>query len=205
MSSPGTRGPFPNQIGTDAYYENMGNSKYNGLELTFKRTVGPLSFLASYTYSKSYDQTSSIQEQVDPYHYHALDSISAFDLKHDFVVSYNYDLPVAHMWRANRLTSGWALSGITRFASGLPVTFAEFWRQLPCAGPEQWGQCDEYRHAKLRRYRLHTQPQSAQREALFQYHCFHTAECSRDARQLRNDACFTGPGIETTTIWLFTR
>jgi hypothetical protein len=22
----GTRGPFPNQIGTDAYYENMGNS-----------------------------------------------------------------------------------------------------------------------------------------------------------------------------------
>jgi hypothetical protein len=120
----GTRGPFPNQIGTDAYYENMGNSKYNGLELTFKRTVGPWSFLASYTYSKSYDQTSNIQEQVDPYDYHRLDGISAFDLKHDFVVSYNYDLPIAHLWHPNRLTSGWALSGITRFASGLPVTFA---------------------------------------------------------------------------------
>ena len=120
----GTRGPFPNQIGTDAYYENMGNSNYNGLELTFKRTVGPLSFLASYTYSKSYDQTSNIQEQVDPYDYHRLDGISAFDLKHDFVVSYNYDLPIAHLWHPNRLTSGWALSGITRFASGLPVTFA---------------------------------------------------------------------------------
>ena len=120
----GTRGPFPNQIGTDAYYENMGNSKYNGLEVTFKRTAGPLTFLASYTYSKSYDQTSNIQEQVDPYDYHRLDGISAFDLKHDFVVSYNYDLPVARLWRPNRLTSGWALSGITRFASGLPVTFA---------------------------------------------------------------------------------
>jgi hypothetical protein len=120
----GTRGPFPNQIGTDAYYENMGNSKYNGLELTFKRTTGPLSFLASYTYSKSYDQTSNIQEQVDPYNYHRLDSISAFDLKHDFVVSYNYDLPFAHFLHPNRLTNGWALSGITRFASGLPVTFA---------------------------------------------------------------------------------
>ena len=120
----GTRGPFPNQIGTDAYYENMGNSKYNGLELTFKRTVGPLSFLASYTYSKSYDQTSNIQEQVDPYDYHRLNGISAFDLKHDFVVSYNYDLPIAHLWHPNRLTSAWALSGITRFASGLPVTFA---------------------------------------------------------------------------------
>ena len=120
----GTRGPFPNQIGTDAYYENMGNSKYNGLEVTFKRTTGPLSLLASYTYSKSYDQTSNIQEQVDPYDYHRLDGISAFDLKHDFVVSYNYDLPLARLWRPDRLTSGWALSGITRFASGLPVTFA---------------------------------------------------------------------------------
>jgi hypothetical protein len=79
----------------------MGNSHYNGLELTLKRTTGPLSLLASYTYSKSYDQTSSIQEQVDPYDYHRLDGISAFDLKHNFVVSYNYDLPVAHLWRPN--------------------------------------------------------------------------------------------------------
>ena len=83
-----------------------------------------MSLLASYTYSKSYDQTSNIQEQVDPYDYHRLDGIAAFDLKHDFVVSYNYDLPVARLWHPNRLTRGWALSGITRFASGLPVTFA---------------------------------------------------------------------------------
>lgn len=120
----GTRRPFPNQIGTDAYYQNMGNSNYNGLEVTFKRAAGPLSFLASYTYSKSYDQASSIQEQVDPFDFHRLDSVSAFDLKHNFVVSYNYNLPFASLWRPNRLTSGWALSGITRFASGLPVTFA---------------------------------------------------------------------------------
>ncbi|WP_263366049.1 TonB-dependent receptor [Edaphobacter bradus] len=122
----GTRGPFPNQIGTDAYYENMGNSNYNGLEVTLKRTAGPLSFLASYTYSKSYDQTSSIQEQVDPFNYHRLDGISAFDLKHNFVVSYNYDLPLNRFLRRSRLTSGWALSGITRFATGVPVTFASF-------------------------------------------------------------------------------
>jgi len=120
----GTRGPFPNTIGTDAYYQNMGNSHYNGLEATFKRTVGPLSMLASYTYSKSYDQSSSIQEQVDPFNYHRLDGISAFDLKHNFVVSYNYDLPIAQLWHPNRLTNGWALSGITRFSTGVPVTFA---------------------------------------------------------------------------------
>jgi hypothetical protein len=55
-----------------------------------------------------------------------LDGISAFDLKHNFVVSYNYDLPIARLWRPNRLTSGWALSGIARFATGVPVTFASF-------------------------------------------------------------------------------
>ena len=120
----GTRSPFSNQIGTDAYYENMGNSKYNALEVTAKRTSGPLTFLASYTYSKSYDQTSSIQEQVDPFNYHALDSVSAFDIKHNFVVSYNYELPAGRILPSNRLTQGWALSGVTRFASGLPVTFA---------------------------------------------------------------------------------
>ena len=120
----GTRSPFPNQIGTDAYYDNMGNSEYNAFEVTFKRTVGPLSILASYTYSKSYDQTSSIQEQVDPYNYHALDSISAFDMKHNFVTSYNFDLPIDHIFHSNGITKGWALSGITRFASGIPVTFA---------------------------------------------------------------------------------
>jgi hypothetical protein len=120
----GTRGPFPNSIGTDAYYENMGNSHYNALEITLNRTKGPFSFLASYTYSKSYDQTSNIQEQVDPYDYHRLDGISAFDLKHNFVISYNYDLPFDRYLHPNRFTKGWALSGITRFATGLPVTFA---------------------------------------------------------------------------------
>ena len=121
----GTRAPFPNTIGTDAYYENMGNSNYNSLELTYRRTTGPLSLLASYTYGKGLDQTSSIQEQVDPYDYHRLDGPSAFDIKHNFVASYDYELPVQHLLRMdNRWVDGWQLSGITRFASGIPVTFA---------------------------------------------------------------------------------
>ena len=123
----GTRSPFPNTIGTDAYYENMGNSNYNAMELTFRRTSGPLALLASYTYSKSLDQTSSIQEQVDPYNFHRLDGPSAFDLKHNFVVSYNYDLPLAALVaRGNGWMRGWAVSGVTRFATGIPVTFASF-------------------------------------------------------------------------------
>ena len=120
----GTRSPFPNEIGTNARYNNFGNSSYNALELTLKRTAGPLSLLASYTYGKSMDLSSNFQEQVDPYNYRKSHAISAFDLKHNFVVSYNYDLPLPTLFRANnRVTKGWALSGISRFSTGLPVSF----------------------------------------------------------------------------------
>ena len=48
---------------------------------------------------------------------------SSFDLRQNFVVSYRYDLPLDKLFgHSNRATKGWALSGITRFSSGLPVT-----------------------------------------------------------------------------------
>src|ERR1700691_5823435 len=93
----GTRAPFPNTIGSDAWYRNMGNSNYNALQLTLKRTTGPLTLLASYTYGKSLDWASSIQEQVYPYNYRLEYAPSAFDIKQNFVVSYNYELPVAKL------------------------------------------------------------------------------------------------------------
>src|SRR5260370_28938315 len=39
----------------------------------------------------------------------------------------NYGLPIEMLFRAsNRLTQGWAISGVTRYATGLPVTFQSF-------------------------------------------------------------------------------
>ena len=123
----GTRGPFPNTIGTDAYYQNMGSANYNALQFTLKRTTGRFTWLGSYTYGKSMDLSSSIQEQVYPYDFHKEYAISAFDIKHNFVASYSYELPLEKIFSAaNRLTEGWAISGITRFSTGLPVTFASF-------------------------------------------------------------------------------
>jgi hypothetical protein len=123
----GTRSPYPNTIGTDAVYENMGNANYHSLQTSLKRTAGGLTLLASYTYGKSMDWASSIQEQVNPFDFRKGYAISAFDLKHNFVVSYNYELPFDKLFRAsNRLTQGWAISGVTRFSTGLPVTFQSF-------------------------------------------------------------------------------
>ena len=116
---------FPNTIGTDAYFKNIGNSNYNALDLTLKHSSGRLTMLASYTYGKSLDDSSNLQEQVNPFNSRAEYGISAYDIKHNFVFSYNYELPVEKLFRVgNRLTEGWAISGITRFATGLPVTLA---------------------------------------------------------------------------------
>jgi len=112
--------------GCDAAQEH-GQRELQRLALTLKRTSGPLTLLASYTYGKSLDEPSSIQEQVYPFNYREEYAPSAFDIKQNFVVSYNHELPFAKLsGKANRMTDGWALSGITRFASGLPVTFASF-------------------------------------------------------------------------------
>jgi hypothetical protein len=123
----GTRFPYPNTIGTNAVYQNMGNANYNSLQTSLKRTAGRFTFLASYTYGKSMDWTSSIQEQVNPFDFRKEYAISAFDLKHNFVFSYNYELPFDKLFHASsRLTQGWAISGVTRYATGLPVTFQSF-------------------------------------------------------------------------------
>ena len=83
--------------------------------------------LASYSYSKSLDWSSNLQEQVNPYNYRQDYGPSAFDIKQNFVFSYNYELPFAKVFHAKgRPVEGWAISGITRFATGLPVTFASF-------------------------------------------------------------------------------
>ena len=123
----GTRGPFGNNFASDAYFYNFANSSYHALEVTIKHQSKGLYVLGSYTYGKSIDMASSIQEGLNPSNFKLERGISAFDIRHNFVVSYRYDLPFDHLLhKANRLTQGWSLSGITRVSTGLPVTFFSF-------------------------------------------------------------------------------
>jgi hypothetical protein len=59
---------------------------------------------------------------VNPFNPALSYAISSFDVKHNFVVSYEYQLPFDQFFRPNRLTRGWTVSGITHFSSGFPVT-----------------------------------------------------------------------------------
>jgi hypothetical protein len=118
----GTRGPLGPNFGSNALQSNIGHANYNALELSARHTSGRLEFSAAYTFGKSLDESSSIGEEVNPFNPSLSYALSAFDVKQNFVLSYEYQLPVDRLLRANRLTQGWSLSGITRFASGFPVT-----------------------------------------------------------------------------------
>ena len=119
----GTRAPFGNNFGTDVYFDAMGNSAYNSLQVSLRHSGGGLTLVGSYTYGKSLDQSSNLGEQVFPYDYRLSRAPSSFDIRQDFVASFRYDLPFAKLFsRINRATEGWAISGISRVSSGVPVT-----------------------------------------------------------------------------------
>jgi Carboxypeptidase regulatory-like domain len=123
----GTRGPLGSNFGSDTNQSTIGNSNYNALELSLRHTSKRLQLFASYTYSKSIDQSSNVGEQVNPINPALSRALSAFDVKHNFVVSYAYDLPFEHLFGVSNLwTKDWTISGITHFSSGFPVTLLNY-------------------------------------------------------------------------------
>jgi hypothetical protein len=122
---PGTRGPFGSNFSNDDFEGSFGNSSYNAFETSLRHTSDHLYLNLSYTWSKSLDQASSISDIVDPFDYKRTRALSAWDLTHNFVGTFRYELPFEKLSsHARMLTKGWAISGITRLSSGFPVTLA---------------------------------------------------------------------------------
>jgi hypothetical protein len=90
--------------------------------LSVRHNSKSLELFGAYTYSKSLDNASNLGEEVNPVNPSISRALSSFDLTHNFVVSYDWQLPVTKFLPANRWTRGWSLSGITRFSTGFPVT-----------------------------------------------------------------------------------
>jgi hypothetical protein len=123
----GTRAPLGSNFGSNANQSTIGNSNYNALQVTLRHTSKRLTVLAGYTFSKSVDQSSNLGEEVNPVNPALSKALSAFDVKHNFVVSYSYKIPFETLFHAtNRWTEGWELSGITHYSSGLPVTLLNY-------------------------------------------------------------------------------
>jgi hypothetical protein len=108
--------------GTINLYNSTGNSNYNALWVTVTKHMSHgLSFIASYTFSKSLDynslstgETYFLQNSYNPRGDYGP---SEFDARHRFVLSGFYQLP----FQGNRLVSGWQLGIVTQAQSGNPL------------------------------------------------------------------------------------
>ena len=114
------------QMGQFTMRINGGRSTYNALQVKLeKRFSGGLSFLASYTFSKTLTAGTQF---VNPAHYMSDKAPAAYDTPHRFVISYAYQMPfgrgggVGNQWNKaeDLLLGGWEVSGITSYMSGFP-------------------------------------------------------------------------------------
>jgi TonB dependent receptor len=117
-------------LGNNPYEITAAQSSYNSLQASVRHNGSWSSFLLGYTYSKCMDDASGLQEGVNPYDPKASMALCIFDVTNNFTGSYDVKLPFERLFGAdagwaNRLAGGWSLSGITTFATGLPVNMAE--------------------------------------------------------------------------------
>jgi hypothetical protein len=113
---------------TNPLTSTIANSSYNSFQASVNFQSTWLSLIAGYTFSKCMDNASGLQESVYPFNPRRSIALCSFDVTHNFVVSYVWNLPfdrfVDKRW-AKTLLGGWSLSGITNFATGLPITLTE--------------------------------------------------------------------------------
>lgn len=100
-----------------------GNSNYNAVWATLnKHFARGFEFLASYTYSKSFDYSSVSSGDAVPlqnaYNPRGDYGPSEFDVRNRFVMSGFYELP----FKRNRLVSGWQMGIVSQAQSGSPLT-----------------------------------------------------------------------------------
>ena len=103
--------------------DTIANSSYNSLQVNLeKRFSKGLQLQAAYTFSKSIDLASSFEDILNPFDVRRSRSLSLFDTRQRFVLSYYYELPIPkHSGVAGKLINGWAVSGITQFQAGFPI------------------------------------------------------------------------------------
>jgi len=134
---------YDDQFSSLYAWRSIGNSNYNGLQLTLRHPVGAgLQFDFNYTYSKSIDIGSNAErinefegggfasQVINAWAPDQLRAVSDFDMKHQINSNWVYELPYgrgrafgsASNKFVNAVFGGWGLSGIFHWTSGLPFT-----------------------------------------------------------------------------------
>jgi hypothetical protein len=134
----GFSGGRPNLLfNSDNARGNYYGSNYNALDVTLrKRFSKGLSFNANYTYAKALDELSdafrarnAALSATDVQNIRADYGPADFDIRHRFVLSLNYDLP---LFKGSRWLGGWTVNTITSWNTGAPVAMLD----SPAAGQD---------------------------------------------------------------------
>ncbi len=96
----------------NSFTANISNSNYNSLQISVERKASDITFLAAYTYGKALDNSSGFNDWVNFSNYRLSRALSSFDVRHNFVVSYNWALPFGRVFQQRAKTPGeWLDSG----------------------------------------------------------------------------------------------
>ena len=131
--------PFPQFSNVSIIAADIGKSAYHGLNIGVeKRYSNGLLFKANYTYSKFIDTTASRNELAafpgtgaftDYYNQASDRGLAGNDIRHRFIWSSIYELPVGHGKRfhpgsrvATHLVGGWSIGLIAEVRTGTPLS-----------------------------------------------------------------------------------
>jgi hypothetical protein len=130
---PQTRRPYQN-FGSITYRDSEGWANYHALQMRLQRSFSNgMSFLASYTYSKTLNDQSLYELDAGIQNVNNLNAEKALadqDARQRFVISYLYELPFGHGKAfgssasavVQQFIGGWQINGITLFQTGHPWT-----------------------------------------------------------------------------------
>jgi len=107
--------------------QNWFNSNYHSLQVAMeKRFSGNSLVKAAYTWSRNMtdNQSDRASAPQNPYNFKADYGPASFDRRQILTVNYVYELPFFRQQDGltGRLLGGWQVSGITSYASGVPLT-----------------------------------------------------------------------------------
>jgi hypothetical protein len=104
----------------------VANSSYHSGQMTVERRAGDVTFLAAYTLAKALDNSSGFNDLINFQNPKLSRGLSSSDVHQNFVVSYIWQMPFDRIFHGMpRLTKGWQLQGITRFATGFPIQMGD--------------------------------------------------------------------------------
>ena len=142
------RRPYPN-LGDGTAVGPWGNSSYNSFQAAYEHKLSAgLTFLGAWTWSHSIDDTSGTGSEgfQNPYDRHAYRGNSTFDVRHNVVLSWTYELPFGRGKRflgspgtfMQEVVGGWQLNGIDTFQTGTPFTVTMLSSLLNSGSNAQW-------------------------------------------------------------------